>query len=276
MALVARLVLAVIVSLSVACGDDDTEPDAGPAGADQGVDLGYAPCRDTDGDGIPDRFEGGRDRDEDGIPNTEDEDSDGDGIPDAHEAGPMVDCDFPPADTDFDGWPDFLDDDSDGDGVSDADELAQGLDPTRIDSDADGCPDPAEAIEGICGDPRNAFLIMGCGVPNAGTATFAWMGESPLPSAALTVTLDEPASGGPTATPHAVVPADGATLGRAEFTDIQPGASVTFQISFFDFFAGDGETMSSGALTLIDGDGATLDTGRLFVFGTESCPPVLI
>jgi hypothetical protein len=274
----ARLLLSMLVVVA-ACGDDDGEsaPDA-RAPEDLGPDLGADPCIDTDGDGIADRFEGELDHDGDGIPNHEDLDSDDDGIPDEVEAGPMVDCSFgfPPDDSDFDGFPDFIDDDSDGDGISDADEVAQGLDPTRVDSDADGCPDPAEMADGICDEPRNAFLLMGCGGPEAGTATFRWTGEATLPSAALVVTLDDPASGDPIAEPHAVVPAGAATLGMGEFTDVQPAASITFQIRIFGFSSGHGEAMSSGSLTLVDGEGVTMDTGRLFVFGAESCPPVLI
>ncbi len=62
------------------------------------------PIDDTDGDGIPDQYEGNTDTDGDGAPNSNDLDSDGDGKPDATEC-PSLPC----QDTDNDGVPDFLD-----------------------------------------------------------------------------------------------------------------------------------------------------------------------
>jgi hypothetical protein len=62
------------------------------------------PIDDTDGDGIPDQYEGNTDTDGDGAPNSNDLDSDGDGKTDATEC-PALPC----RDTDNDGVPDFLD-----------------------------------------------------------------------------------------------------------------------------------------------------------------------
>jgi len=265
--------------LLLSCGDDsageplDAFTDARPED-DLGPDFG-PPCTDTDGDGIIDRFEGTGDRDEDGIPNHEDLDSDGDGIPDEVEAGDLADCSFPGRDTDFDGWPDHLDFDSDGDGVLDADEGAHGFDPTDVDTDRDGCPDSAELIEGACDDPRNAFLTMGCGTPDNGSATFLWSGDAPLPVARLTLTWDGMARADIFLQPQAVVPADGATLTSGdEFEQVQPGARITFEL-VVGFFSAE-EPMSTGTLTLVDGEGATIDMGRVYVFGRENCSPVLI
>ncbi|HJL14426.1 MAG TPA: VWA domain-containing protein [Sandaracinaceae bacterium LLY-WYZ-13_1] len=92
--------------------------------------------RDTDGDGIWDRWEGARDEvdtDGDGTPDFEDADSDGDGIPDSIEGNPAP-SDGEPADSDGDGIYDFRDDDSDGNGIPDTDE-------TEGDLDGDGDPD---------------------------------------------------------------------------------------------------------------------------------------
>ena len=65
---------------------------------------------DTDGDGIPDKVEGSRDADGDGLANKYDLDSDGDGLSDAFEGA---------GDADEDEIPNFLDLDSDNDGYSD-------------------------------------------------------------------------------------------------------------------------------------------------------------
>ncbi len=269
--------VACLAALMMSCGDDGSSDGAFDAGADarpdDEPDFGLS-CMDTDGDGIIDRFEGTGDRDEDGIPNHEDLDSDGDGIPDEEEAGDIADCNFPGRDTDFDGWPDHLDFDSDGDGVLDVDEPGHGLDPTQVDTDRDGCPDPAELIEGACDDPRNAFLIMGCGSPDGGSATFVWGGDAPLPAAQLLIALEGSARTDVATRAQAVVPADGATLVDGEFRDIRPGARITFEI-VVGFFASEAP-MSTGSLTLVDGTGATIDMGRVYVFGREHCAPVLI
>ncbi len=103
---------------------------------------------DTDGDGIPDLFDG-----QDAKGDVDDEDSDGDGIPDADEFL---------FDTDGDNVPDFLDEDSDNDGIPDAEEGDDDLDADGIpnyrdtDSDADGVGDIVEGADDLDGD----------GVPN--------------------------------------------------------------------------------------------------------------
>ncbi|MEQ8894794.1 MAG: VWA domain-containing protein [Sandaracinaceae bacterium] len=137
-------------------GGDDTGP-VGPTG------------RDTDGDGILDRWEGadeGVDTDGDGTPDFEDLDSDGDGIPDSVEGRPnpstgepadsdgdgvydfrdddsdgngILDMNEPEGDLDGDGNPDFADTDDDGDLISDRDEIGDAAAPT--DTDGDGMPD---------------------------------------------------------------------------------------------------------------------------------------
>ncbi len=71
---------------------------------------------DSDGDWIPDHFEGAHDPDGDGLPSFVDLDADGNDILDQEEAGP-----FPtwPLDSDLDDLPDFRDMDDDGDGILD-------------------------------------------------------------------------------------------------------------------------------------------------------------
>ena len=76
-------------------------------------------CRDSDGDGIPDKDECPtlpcRDTDGDGIPDYMDPDDDGDGVltknEDVNGGGPTND------DTDGDGKPNYLDNDDDNDGT---------------------------------------------------------------------------------------------------------------------------------------------------------------
>ncbi|MEM7131244.1 MAG: PA14 domain-containing protein [Chloroflexota bacterium] len=164
-------------------GDDsgDTIPGRGDSDGD-GIDDktecpdGY-PCPDSDGDGIMDYM---------------DPDSDGDGIPDGLEAGKDTDSDGIPdnlehngIDTDGDGNPDFNDPNADGDGAGndgtggeqdgvetqpwkdvDGDGIPDHLDadtdgPGSGDSDNDGIPDAVECPTGyLCVDTD------GDGVPN--------------------------------------------------------------------------------------------------------------
>ncbi|MCA9665524.1 MAG: hypothetical protein KC503_08045 [Myxococcales bacterium] len=84
------------------------------------------PEKDDDNDNILNKHEGcGKDSDNDGVPNTLDDDSDGDGIPDIVEAGD-TNTSTDPVDTDGDGIPDFLDVDSDNDSIPDKDEDRNG------------------------------------------------------------------------------------------------------------------------------------------------------
>ena len=92
---------------------------------------------DSDGDTIPDLYEGMGDADGDGIPNYLDTDSDGNGIPDMYEGCPLAGFEYvgdasnkkdknnpahrctAPVDTDGDTVPDYLDLDNDGDTIAD-------------------------------------------------------------------------------------------------------------------------------------------------------------
>jgi hypothetical protein len=114
----------------------------------------YRANADTDGDGIPDCYEGSSDTDLDGITDLSDTDSDGDGIPDAAEqaGSPMISfvcggVTFTVANTDGDSTPDFRDLDSDNDTWSDQFEGQSDLDRDNtpnfrdLDSDGDGALD---------------------------------------------------------------------------------------------------------------------------------------
>ncbi|MBI4558235.1 MAG: right-handed parallel beta-helix repeat-containing protein [Candidatus Hydrogenedentes bacterium] len=127
-----------------------------------GVDMGAyeypSGSPDTDGDFIPDEWEGNADLDGDGIPNSADTDSDGDGLPDAEELfygcspynpdmdgdgildGPEVDNLLNP----LDAGDAVLDQDNDG--LSARDEVnVHGINPFDNDTDNDGMPDGWEA-----------------------------------------------------------------------------------------------------------------------------------
>jgi len=123
---------------------------------------------DTDLDGIADKIDGSDDVDNDGSPNSNDEDSDGDAISDALETT---------LDYDGDGTGNWVDTDSDADGVPDWDEGSADLDGDGalnfIDTDADGdggldgedkdtyCIDSrhnASETDVDCGGPCNACL----------------------------------------------------------------------------------------------------------------------
>jgi hypothetical protein len=135
---------------SETCGPNLTakqwKSDAWKKGDEDGDNIpnGYecpdCPCRDSDGNGIPDYL---------------DLDSDGDGIPDAEECPEFPDPDTGGCrDTDGDGTPDYLDLDSDSDGITDADEKNKhGTDPYNRDTDGDGDDDLAEIAYGA--DPTD-------------------------------------------------------------------------------------------------------------------------
>ncbi len=113
----------IIIVDDEAVGDDDGD---GLGNLEECPDL--SPCRDTDGDSLPDY---------------RDADDDGDGVPTASENPPDQD-------TDEDGTPDYLDDDDDGDGrptrEEDADEDGDGNPATEpTDRDDDGVPDYLDA-----------------------------------------------------------------------------------------------------------------------------------
>jgi len=173
--LVIPLVFGLAAMAAAACDSGTGGPSLVDADvSDMGEDAPYTDqtCReigytDTDGDRMPDIFEGSNDSDDDGIPDFYDTDADNDGLPDEVEAGPGG-CVLVPPDSDYDGVPDFQDADADnngrpdgvdgvedvdgdglenyrdkdddGDGIDDSDEI--GPDPADpVDSDGDGIPD---------------------------------------------------------------------------------------------------------------------------------------
>jgi hypothetical protein len=155
----------ILIADDEAAGDDDGD---GLTNLEECPDL--SPCRDTDGDSVPDFRDPDddgdgvpteaenppdQDTDDDGTPDYLDDDDDGDGRPtrdeDANEDGdgnPATD----PTDRDDDGVPDYLDaedqggptGDLDDDGLSNEREAELGTDPENPDTDGDGVRDGAE------------------------------------------------------------------------------------------------------------------------------------
>ncbi|MBI4557320.1 MAG: right-handed parallel beta-helix repeat-containing protein [Candidatus Hydrogenedentes bacterium] len=134
---------------------------------------------DSDGDTIPDGWEGTEDLDGDGMPNHLDTDSDGDGLDDAEEAvnGPNPYS----ADTDEDGMPDGWErtfgldpraddsaDDADRDGLTNGVEYGYGTSPIDADTDDNGIPDNEEdysgSVSGVVRDELRAIPIVGAEV----------------------------------------------------------------------------------------------------------------
>lgn len=136
---------------------------------------------DTDGDGVPDYYEGllglnylNTDTDRDGIPDGK-EDYDSDGLNNATEIVNLTDPTKP--DTDGDGlkdgaevntyWTDPLDPDTDGDGASDGWEVAHGFDPrsantsfnVTIQIDTGDTVKPAVQIDGLTGEQAESLSI---------------------------------------------------------------------------------------------------------------------
>jgi len=120
---------------------------------------GIVEASDTDGDGLPDRWETGH-----GLSPTDptgdngaDGDPDSDGLTNAQEYAHGADPDN--SDTDGDGLNDGDEvnihltnparADSDGDGLSDSEELAQSTNPNNPDTDGDGLPDGWEVTNGL-------------------------------------------------------------------------------------------------------------------------------
>lgn len=98
---------------------------------------------DTDGDGIIDILEMGKDSDGDGIPDLLDVDSDNDGLTDKEEANFDGDSDYNPYNPDTNPTGTDLDvttADTDGDGLDDSEEVGQDLNP--LDSSNVGVPMP--------------------------------------------------------------------------------------------------------------------------------------
>ena len=114
---------------------------------------------DSDGDTIPDEYEGRSSRtdtDGDGTPDYLDDDSDGDGIPDSVEAGDD-ELETPPANSDGTGAPDFQDTDADDNGIPDSEE-------STGDADGDGKPDFADPDDD--NDRARDVLELASGGPN--------------------------------------------------------------------------------------------------------------
>ncbi len=121
---------------------------------------------DTDGDGIIDTDECPsmpcRDSDGDGMPDFDDPDDDDDGVPTALECIGGASC----MDTDTDGRPDYLDPDDDGDGVPTMVETPGGVLP---DTDTDGRPDYLDVDDDGDGIPTATECAGGTGCMDTDT-----------------------------------------------------------------------------------------------------------
>lgn len=153
------------------------------------------------------------------------------GLLDRDEAGTNDACD-PPRDTDQDGIPDYRDQDSDGDWRSDADEKETFTDPTKADSNDDGCGDLEEYAFGVC-NPSNAIVKTECGDPIAGTITLYSNSTSlvaPLTDLTFVLIVDEPSEYGTmVATPFT---ASQASIEDGKVASFGPHpAQVTFGLS---------------------------------------------
>ncbi|GEM_PF-5766563 len=126
------------------CGNP-LQRDSNDDGLPDFYETGYESLTDTDGDGIPNEFDG--DIDGDGTANATDTDDDGDGTADASDSDENGDglADFAETDTDGDGVPNELDGDIDGDGIAnsaDTDDDGDGTaDSTDSDTNGDGVAD---------------------------------------------------------------------------------------------------------------------------------------
>jgi hypothetical protein len=127
-------------------------------------EMGYS---DSDGDKIPDLYEGSEDTDGDTLPDSYDRDSDNDGLGDGDEAGPGL-CVVEPPDSDYDGMPDFQDSDSDNNGRPDGVDGKEDVDGDGVenyrdrDDDDDGIDDSVE----IGPDPSDPVDSDGDGIPD--------------------------------------------------------------------------------------------------------------
>ncbi len=145
-------------------GDSDND------GIEDDIECGTAPCRDSDGDGLPDYA---------------DTDSDNDGISDAVEVGDNANQ---PQDTDGDGIPDIVDQvngregenggDSDGDGIADSVECNSW--PNCVDTDRDGIADYLDGDSSPAGTnpdpaPEANLGTIKTGVHGAGSMSFVWI-----------------------------------------------------------------------------------------------------
>ena len=165
-----RVATTLAVAFALVFGGCDPGGGTRPDGGGTTGDSSTGPTgRDTDGDGILDRWEGADERvdtDGDGTPDFEDTDSDDDGIPDSVE-GQTNTSTGEPADSDGDGTYDFRDDDSDGNGVLDRDEPEGDLDGDATldfaDTDDDG--DLIRDVDEI-GDPAAPTDTDGDGMPD--------------------------------------------------------------------------------------------------------------
>ncbi|MGC4086855.1 MAG: hypothetical protein QM756_02945 [Polyangiaceae bacterium] len=214
---------------------------SGTSGGAGGAAANDGPCGpDADHDGLSDLVEGrldsnpqlSRDTDLDLTPDYLDLDSDGDGLPDAQERGEGL-CSM--RDTDSDGLPDFQDDDADNDGIRDADEVAEGTDPTRSDSDGDGCPDIVEKVAGDCESKQYLVLAPRCDSDVATAAVVLKVSDATtgeLNGVRLSVDAEPPdALASFTAAITSVNPAAGAMLASGVLDHLLPGTVVTVGLS---------------------------------------------
>lgn len=277
-----RIVLAIAVASTTSAvaaascaGRDDPRTESSDAGADApDTSMAIECTEDADGDGAADLVEGDDDPDGDGLPNRLDPDSDGDGIDDAVEIGALPGRCGAGVHCDADGVPNRLDLDSDDDALGDAAERASGLDPCRPDTDADGCPDVADA-RGGCVPPEGAVLldVRTCGeataevvlsvpagatapVPRVSLAVAPIDGAEPIPSTVLSIPM-----------PVRALRNDGteggaASMDAATFFDVEPGTRLVFLLRASNDFDQPQQTFIA-QLELRDGAGTVLATEDL-------------
>jgi hypothetical protein len=142
----------VLCPLTGCSTGSDTDPDASVI---ERFDTSVARpcCEDLDNDTLCDADEGRADIDRDGAPNREDLDSDGDGLSDRQESGRDDLC-AEPADANSDGIPDYLDDRY---------PPVDGGPPPVPDAGTDAGPPPFDAgpiVEELC--PESARVPRGC------------------------------------------------------------------------------------------------------------------
>ncbi|MGC4086856.1 MAG: hypothetical protein QM756_02950 [Polyangiaceae bacterium] len=227
------------VALALACGQvsgtNDTEA-KGSGGTTGGATNDGSCDADADHDGLPDSIEGkfdaqpdlSRDTDLDMTPDYLDLDSDNDGFTDAQERGD-VPCSA--RNSDSDGLYDFQDLDSDNDGLLDIDEGLIGTDPTRVDTDGDGCWDRVELDWGECAPERDIVLVPHCSSDAVGgtlVATIPQTFTDELIELTLVVdSLPPELVGSFSVAAIGVSPPDGAVIeAGTRLSHVRPGAAI--------------------------------------------------